>query len=175
MNEPKIPPPPEDEDNKNRPKVITICGSSRYCQEMAVVAWLLEKREKAITMGLHLLPYWYSITPIPNHLAEHEGVAKALDELHLKKIDMSDQIFVVNKNNYMGQSTQNEIAYARSIGLQDKIRYYTDDPIGVEVEIIRATYFKNKHICEGCGEWTPGIQCNAGRNYKDCEKEQNKS
>ncbi|KKK90129.1 hypothetical protein LCGC14_2726140, partial [marine sediment metagenome] len=42
-----------------KPKVIVLCGSSRFCDLMAVCAWLLEKEEKAITMGLHLLPQWY--------------------------------------------------------------------------------------------------------------------
>lgn len=53
-----------------KPKVIVLCGSSRFVDIMAVTAWLLEKEEGAITMGLHLLPEWYSEDPIPDHLAE---------------------------------------------------------------------------------------------------------
>lgn len=41
-------------------KVITICGSSRFVDVMAVCAWLLERDERAITLGLHLLPRWYT-------------------------------------------------------------------------------------------------------------------
>jgi hypothetical protein len=35
-----------------------------------------------------------------------------LDALHLRKIDMSDEIFVINVFGYVGQSTHEEIAYA---------------------------------------------------------------
>ena len=37
-----------------------------------------------------------------------------LDELHKRKIDMSDEIFVINKDGYIGSSTESEIRYARA-------------------------------------------------------------
>lgn len=115
------------------PKIVCLCGSSRYADVMAVCAWIIEREEKAITMGLHLLPGWYGgDIPIPDHLAEHEGVAQAMDELHLKKIDLADEIFVVNRDDYIGESTNKEIQYAQK---HDKtIRWYTHDEIGLRVE-----------------------------------------
>ena len=107
------------------PKVITLCGSSRFVQEMAVVAWILERDEGVIAMGLHLLPWWYSPEPIPDHLAEHEGVADKMDELHKGKIDLSDSIFVIDAENYVGKSTASEVEYAKSKGLQ--IRYLSHE------------------------------------------------
>lgn len=121
-------------------KIITLCGSSRFCQEMAVCAWLLEKHENVITMGLHLLPHWYPAAK--GHQAEREGIAEQMDELHLKKIAISDEIFVVNKDDYIGESTAKELAYACSIGLKEKIRNYTEDYIGMQVE----TILKNMYI-----------------------------
>lgn len=116
-----------------KPKIITICGSSRFVEEMSVCAWLLERNEGAIVMSLHLLPCWYATKEqIPDHLAEHEGVSDRLDELHLRKIDLSHEIFVVNKGYYIGDSTTNEIKYAQSKNLP--IRWYTDDDIGHAVE-----------------------------------------
>lgn len=104
---------------------------------MAVCAWLLEKKEQAITMGLHLLPIWYSKDLPDSHLAEHEGVATEMDELHKRKIDLADEIFVVNRGYYIGESTRSEIDYAIEKGLP--IRYYEDDNIGDEVkEILNA-------------------------------------
>ena len=97
---------------------------------MAVCAWLIERDEQAIAMGLHLLPQWYPACP-DNHLAEHEGVAKAMDELHLRKIDLSDEIFVVNYGEYIGDSTTNEIKYARENN--KKIRWFSCDSIGKKV------------------------------------------
>ncbi len=98
----------------SKPKVITICGSSKFVDIMAVLSWFLEKEEGAIVWGLHLLPYWYSAEVVPGHLAEHEGVANHADAPHLAKIDLSDEIFVVNWNNYIGKSTKAEINYAIS-------------------------------------------------------------
>lgn len=116
---------------KNKPKIVTLCGSSRYCDIMAVCAWLIERDEHAITMGLHLLPPWYSETPIPDHLAEAEGVAEAMDRLHRAKIDISNELFVVNYQDYIGKSTQGEIDYA--LALKKPIRWFTHDPIGQKV------------------------------------------
>jgi len=113
-------------------KVVTLCGSSRFCEVMAVCAWLIERDEEAIAMSLHLLPNWYCKEDIPHHLAEHEGVADAMDALHLKKIDLSDEIFVVNRNGYVGKSTMNEVEYARSKKM--RIRWYTSDLVGKECE-----------------------------------------
>jgi len=125
---------PTDVGRKPRPeraKVIVICGSSRFVDLMAVVGWFLERDEGAIAMGLHLLPWWYSEEPIPDHVAEHEGVAGAMDELHLRKIDLADEVFVVNHTSYIGTSTTREIEYARANG--KPLRWFTHDPLGEKV------------------------------------------
>ena len=110
-------------------KIVTLCGSSKFCDIMAVCAWLIEKEEHAITLGLHLLPRWY--TKVESHIAEFEGVASAMDELHRRKIDISEEIFVVNYQDYIGQSTQQEILYAQEKG--KVIRWFSNDPIGNNV------------------------------------------
>jgi len=117
-----------------KPKVITICGSSRFCDIMAVCGWVLERDEKAIVMGLHLLPNWYFVqgSEVYSHLAEFENCADAMDDLHLKKIEMSDEIFVVNYGGYVGKSTNNEIKHAEKLG--KKVRYFTDDGVGEAVK-----------------------------------------
>ncbi len=98
---------------KDLPKIITLCGSSRFVAEMAVLAWNMEK-QGAIVLSLHLMPAGYPCAG--DHLAEAEGVAAQMDELHLRKIDLSDEIFVVNKGGYIGQSTAREIEYAKRKG-----------------------------------------------------------
>ena len=114
----------------DRPKIITICGSSRFIDLMAVCGWLLEKDEGAIVLNLHLLPLWY--TREEHHIAEVEGVAAQMDALHIQKIDMSDEIFVVNVGHYVGDSTAHEVDHA----LYNKkipVRGFTQDPIGEKV------------------------------------------
>ncbi len=105
-----------------KPKIVCLCGSSRFTDIMAVVAWLLERDEGAIAMGLHLLPQWYPNVP-KHHLAEAEGVADQMDELHLRKIDLADEIFVIDWTDYVGESTAKEIQYAKDNEVP--IRYLT--------------------------------------------------
>ena len=112
------------------PKIVVMCGSSKFVDIMAVAEWLIERDELAITMGLNLLPTWYPDCP-PDHLTEHEGCADAMDELHLRKIDLADEIFVVDWGKYIGQSTSREIKYAQ--GLSKHVRYFTEDEIGFKV------------------------------------------
>ena len=107
-----------------KPKIVCLCGSSRFADIMAVIAWLLERGEGAITMGLHLLPQWYPNVP-KHHLAEAEGVADQMDELHLRKIDLADEIFVIDWTDYIGESTSKEIQYAKDNGVP--IRYLTHE------------------------------------------------
>jgi hypothetical protein len=115
-----------------KPKIVVLCGSSRFVGIMAVCAWLIERDEGAATMGLHLLPTWYGANG--DHLAEQEGVAEKMDELHLRKIDMADEVFVVNVQNYVGSSTANEVAYAQDAG--KLIRWFLTDPIGLKVQVL---------------------------------------
>jgi len=96
---------------------------------MAVVAWLLERDEGRIAMGLHLLPHWYPDVP-EHHLAEAEGVAEQMDELHLRKIDLADEIFVIDWQRYIGESTKREIEYA--VANNVPIRYLTEEKVHLD-------------------------------------------
>jgi len=96
-----------------RPEIVCLCGSSRFIDVTAVLAWELEKEGK-IVLAMHLLPQWY--TAEADHQAEHEGIAAAMDTLHLRKIDLANRVMVVNPGGYYGESTRREIAYARARG-----------------------------------------------------------
>jgi len=108
---------------KERPRIITLCGSSRFCCEMAILAWEFEKGG-CIVLGLHLLPQGYceqkGMTPDADgkihHIGEQEGVENIMDALHFKKIEMADSIYIVNVGGYIGKSTKREIAYAKHLG-----------------------------------------------------------
>jgi hypothetical protein len=118
-----------------RPKVVVLCGSSRFVDIMAVCAWIIERDENAITMGLHLLPRWYfQKEVVKDHLAEHENVREQMDTLHFRKIDLADEIFVVNYEDYIGESTTNEVKYAQKTG--KNIRWFTHDEIGEKVKAL---------------------------------------
>ena len=44
------------------------------------------------------------------------GLKDVLDELHFRKIDLCDEVFVINRDGYIGESTRNEIEYAQKLG-----------------------------------------------------------
>lgn len=101
-----------------KPKIVCICGSSRFCDIAAVYAWKFEKEGK-LALSMHLLPEWYAEETQKkerHHFAEQEGVRAVLDELHLRKIDLADEVFVINKGGYIGERTRIEIDYAREHG-----------------------------------------------------------
>jgi hypothetical protein len=107
-----------EKERPNRPEIVCICGSSRFCDLAAVHAWNFEKMGK-LALSMHLLPdwYWQATNKVGHdHGAEQEGVAHILDELHLRKIDLCDSVFVVNKGGYIGERTRIEIDYATSKG-----------------------------------------------------------
>jgi len=94
-------------------KIICLCGSTRYTETMAVVAWEIEKRGD-IALGWHLLPRWY--TTSGDHIAESEGVAEILDQVHLEKIRIADEVLIINREGYIGEQTQREVEFAESLG-----------------------------------------------------------
>jgi hypothetical protein len=101
-----------------KPKIVCICGSSRFCDIAAVKAWEFEK-QGVLALSMCYLPQWYHDATGKSengHYAEQEGVAHILDDLHLRKIDMADSVYVVNYNGYIGDRTRTEIAYAESLG-----------------------------------------------------------
>lgn len=88
-------------------KVITICGSMRYSKEMMKIAEELELKE-----GYAVIQCVYNVDG-----QKYKGIdASILDKIHRKKIDISDAIYVVNINGYIGESTRKEIEYANNNG-----------------------------------------------------------
>lgn len=98
---------------EKKAKVVCLCGSTRFTAEMMMFTWEYAKKG-IVALG-------WLVRPIAegeqtHHLAEKEGVAELFDEIHMRKIDLSDEIFVLNIGGYIGESTSREIAYAESQG-----------------------------------------------------------
>jgi hypothetical protein len=94
--------------------VITLCGSTRFTEEMLIRQWELSKQGHVV-MGWCVLPNSYS-GDTHSHLAEEENVQEIMDVVHKKKIDLSDYIIVINVRDYIGESTKSEILYALEKG-----------------------------------------------------------
>ena len=90
-------------------KVITLCGSTRFKDEFIATQKRLSL-EGCIVISVGLF----------GHSGDEEvlrpGVKEMLDDMHLRKIDMADEVMVINPGGYIGQSTRREIEYAKSVG-----------------------------------------------------------
>lgn len=82
---------------------ITICGSMRFSNEMKAIAFILESK-----YGYNVLQCTYNEQNTEITLEMQENLKKA----HLEKINMSDAIYVVDINHYIGCSVKQEIEYA---------------------------------------------------------------
>ena len=90
-------------------KVITLCGSTRFKNEfLEAQKRLTLEGNVVITVGL----FGHS----GDDVVWTEGVKDMLDRQHLAKIDLADEIFVINVGGYIGDSTRREIAYAEYKG-----------------------------------------------------------
>lgn len=96
-------------------RIITLCGSMKYKNEMMVAA------EKMALKGNCILTPVYPV--LENYERTDEQLEK-LKEAHFKKIELSDAILVVDINKYVGYSTNLEIEYAKKLGKE--IIYYSD-------------------------------------------------
>lgn len=88
-------------------KIICLCGSTRF-----VDTWINEYQRLSddgnIVLTVARMP------PRPNLQHEDPELKIKLDNLHLRKIDLADEIFVLNVGGYVGDSTKREIEYAKS-------------------------------------------------------------
>lgn len=89
------------------PTVVCICGSTRFADAMNTVGERLTLLGK-IVVRPEVVAYDGHRDP---QLSD-PSVKERLDELHLRKIDLADEVFVVNVDGYVGDSTRREIAYA---------------------------------------------------------------
>ena len=97
-------------------KVITLCGSTKFKDEfLKVQKELTLKGNIVISVGL----FGHSGD---NEVWENmdEGTLtktkEMLGDMHKRKIDMADEIFVINVDGYIGESTKSEIEYAKANG-----------------------------------------------------------
>ena len=97
-------------------KVITLCGSTRFKDEfMDAQKRLTLEGNIVISVGL----FGHSGDNEVWESMEEGTLTKTkemLDDMHKRKIDMADEIFVINVGGYIGSSTSSEIDYAVAAG-----------------------------------------------------------
>jgi len=90
-------------------KVITLCGSTKFKDEFF-------QQQKRLTLEGNIVISVGMFGHSGDQEVWSEGVKEMLDDMHKRKIDMADEIFVINVGGYIGSSTKSEIAYAQSTG-----------------------------------------------------------
>lgn len=98
-------------------KVITLCGSTRFNDAfMETQKRLTLEGNNVISVGLF------------GHSGDDEvwteGIKEMLDDMHKRKIDIADEIYVINVGGYLSSSTRSEIEYAIATG---KAVYYLEE------------------------------------------------
>lgn len=93
-----------------KPMIVTLCGSTRFQDDfIRVQRDLTLKGALVISVGM----FGHQEEGFDWGTDEEPSAAKiALDELHLRKIDLADMVFIINKDGYIGTSTRREIDYA---------------------------------------------------------------
>lgn len=100
--------------SRSLPKIVCLCGSTRYWEAFRDVGLDLTMA------GIIVLSIGITApdSMILAHPESEQGKAQKamLDELHKRKIDLADEILVMNVDGYIGDSTRGEIAHAESRG-----------------------------------------------------------
>ena len=90
-------------------KVITLCGSTRFKEQFL-------EAQKRLTLEGNIVISVGLFGHSGDDEVWNEGTKEMLDDMHKRKIDMADAIYVINVGGYVGSSTRSEIEYARKNG-----------------------------------------------------------
>ena len=106
---------------KKKYNVITLCGSTKFKDEFIKAQQDLTLQGNiVISVGL------FGHTDMPQIM--NTETKEMLDDLHKAKIDISDEIFVINVGGYIGSSTKSEIEYAiennKKVSFLEKYYYF---------------------------------------------------
>lgn len=108
----------ENEPKQRKYKVVTLCGSTKF-KDAFMEAQKRLTLEGCIVISVGLF----------GHSGDNEvwtdDTKEMLDDMHKRKIDMAEEIFVINVGGYIGESTKSEIEYAKRHG--KKISYLEND------------------------------------------------
>jgi hypothetical protein len=108
----------EGDHTSSRPHIVCICGSMRFQDVMLNVSV-----DESLAGHIVVLPLVNMKHPDDRWATENQAdqIKTGLDRLHFAKIDLADEVLVVNPGGYVGDSTKREIAYADETG--KPIRY----------------------------------------------------
>lgn len=112
---------PHEEDNEDFPKIVCLCGSTRFWRTFQQAS-LQETMNGKIVLSIGAASgtddEHFGNLPQPSY----ELIKEKLDELHLWKVFLADEVLILNVDGYIGESTRRELDYALKLG--KKVRYW---------------------------------------------------
>lgn len=87
-----------------RPTIVCLCGSTKFKSEFEAMT----ARETLLGKIVLTVGFFHHKQMVPITADQKQK----LDELHLDKIEMADEVLMINPNSYIGESTRSELAYA---------------------------------------------------------------
>lgn len=141
-------------------KVVTLCGSTRFKDQF------MEMQKKLTLEG-----YIVISVGLFGHAGDQEvwdgmdegtlsKTKEMLDDMHKRKIDMADEIYVINVGGYIGDSTRSEIRYAEEHG--KTVRYYQDTR---KEEMLSQLAEARQHIADGKCKTDDQVAEDLGKKY----------
>lgn len=97
------------------PTIVCLCGSTRFYEAFQRANFEeTMKGNIVLTIGCDTK----SDDDLFSHISADEllAIKKSLDQLHYRKIDLADEVVILNPGGYIGESTSRELAYAKAMG-----------------------------------------------------------
>lgn len=99
-----------------RPPVVCLCGSTRFWRTFQVESLRFTLQDNIVlSIGAASGTDDDHFGALPKE--DYDRVKRSLDELHKRKIEMSDLVYVLNVDGYIGESTRSEIEHAEQLGI----------------------------------------------------------
>ena len=145
-------------------RTVTICGSMKFEKEMQRIAFLLEAKH-----NMNILQCVYNVDDLDITPMEQA----ALENAHYRKIELSDAIYVVDIQGYIGNQVSKEIAFAQSKGKEvifhSAYRENNFPFIGETRRVIHGTIHTGTLKRPACGAWlNAGTACRADPPFQVC-------
>jgi len=98
-----------------RPTIVCLCGSTRFVDAFAKANLDQTLKGKIVlSIGCNMKSDAEAFAHFSEE--EQETIKTKLDELHKRKIDLADEVLILNVSDYIGKSTMSELVYARTHG-----------------------------------------------------------
>jgi hypothetical protein len=120
----------------NRPKIVCLCGSTRFWREF-------QKQGLEETLdGNIVLSIGAASGTDDEHFGnlstqDYDNIKEQLDVLHLQKIDLADEVLVLNVGGYIGDSTRREVLHAHT---QGKPIRWLEQPPSLELPVSKDSW-----------------------------------